>query len=147
MHSQVGDLRFTSDGLAKSGVLLRHLVMPGCEEEGKQIMQWLAKEVSPDLVVHCMEQYVPKAHVGKLRRPSTRRKPTDLSGDGDSASSNTATDKAQSESPSAQVANQLRYGDINRAVKGEEVDSVRSAAERAGLWRFIDAAEHGMFHT
>src|SRR5947207_14035091 len=31
MHAQVGDLCFTADGIAKRGVLLRHLVMPGKE--------------------------------------------------------------------------------------------------------------------
>ncbi|TKA83147.1 hypothetical protein B0A55_00703 [Friedmanniomyces simplex] len=68
MHAQVGDLSFTPDGLAKSGVLLRHLVMPGYEEEGKQIVRWLAENVSRDLYVHVMEQYHPRAHVGKDRR-------------------------------------------------------------------------------
>lgn len=56
MQAQVGDLCFTSDGIAKKGVLLRHLVMPGFEEEGKQIVKWLAENVSKDLYVHVMEQ-------------------------------------------------------------------------------------------
>ena len=64
MHEQVGDLCFTPDGLAKKGVLLRHLVMPGYEDEGKHIVQWLAENVSKDLYVHVMEQYHPRAHVG-----------------------------------------------------------------------------------
>jgi len=147
MHDQVGDLCFTSDGLAKRGVLLRHLVMPGCEDEGMRIMEWLAKEVSPDLVVHCMEQYAPRGHVGKPRRTTTRRKSTNLSGNNDQVSSNVQPDDFRGGTPLADPVKQIRYGDLNRAVKGEEVDSVRSAAERAGLWRFIDAAEHGMFHT
>ena len=29
MYSQVGDLCFTADGIAKKGLLVRHLVMPG----------------------------------------------------------------------------------------------------------------------
>jgi putative pyruvate formate lyase activating enzyme len=56
MHAQVGDLFFTSDGIAKKGVLLRHLVMPGHEDEGKDIVRWLAENVSKDLYVHVMEQ-------------------------------------------------------------------------------------------
>ncbi|OJD13870.1 hypothetical protein AJ78_05717 [Emergomyces pasteurianus Ep9510] len=68
MHAQVGDLSFTADGIAKRGVLLRHLVMPGMEDEGREIVRWLAENVSKDLYIHIMEQYHPDAHVGKKRR-------------------------------------------------------------------------------
>lgn len=68
MHEQVGDLCFTPDGIAKKGVLVRHLVMPGKEEEGKEIMKWLAENVSKDLMINVMEQYFPSGHVGKERR-------------------------------------------------------------------------------
>ncbi|KAG8527443.1 uncharacterized protein KY384_007595 [Bacidia gigantensis] len=70
MQRQVGDLKFTCDGLAKQGVLLRHLVMPGKAEEGRQIMAWLAKHVSTDICLNVMEQYRPDAHVGKSRKIS-----------------------------------------------------------------------------
>merc|ERR1712130_346977 len=36
MHRQVGDLVFSPTGLAKSGLLVRHLAMPDMVEEGKQ---------------------------------------------------------------------------------------------------------------
>ncbi|KAB8416443.1 hypothetical protein FH972_024962 [Carpinus fangiana] len=52
MHAQVGDLSFSSDGLAKRGLLVRHLVMPGLEEEGKTIMEWLAKEAHDEEEEH-----------------------------------------------------------------------------------------------
>ena len=63
MHRQVGDLVFDHNGLAKSGVLVRHLVMPGLLQEGKEIMTWL-HSVSPDLYVNIMEQYRPTHKVG-----------------------------------------------------------------------------------
>ena len=66
MHRQVGDLVFDEDGLALSGVLLRHLVMPGGLEETRQIMRYLAREVSHDTFVNLMEQYSPAGQV--LRR-------------------------------------------------------------------------------
>src|SRR5271156_5741613 len=68
MYEQVGDLCFTGDGIAKKGVLVRHLVMPGFEEEGTEIMKWLAKSLGRDVFVNVMEQYRPDAHVGKARR-------------------------------------------------------------------------------
>lgn len=54
MHAQVGDLCFTGDGIAKKGVLVRHLVMPGLEDEGARIMRFLAEEVSRDIFVNIM---------------------------------------------------------------------------------------------
>ncbi|KAI1337438.1 pyruvate formate lyase activating enzyme [Xylariaceae sp. FL0016] len=68
MHEQVGDLCFTADGIAKKGVLVRHLVMPGKEDEAREIMKFLAQHVSKDVFVHIMEQYRPDAHVGKPNR-------------------------------------------------------------------------------
>lgn len=41
---------------------------------------------------------------------------------------------------------EVRYADINRAVKAEEVSSVRKAAEEAGLWRFCDPPGHDGFN-
>jgi putative pyruvate formate lyase activating enzyme len=119
MHEQVGDLCFTADGIAKKGVLVRHLVMPGMEHEGREIVKWLAENVSKDMMVHIMEQYFPRAHVGKERR-------------GSEASAATKRD--------------VRYSDINRPVDLDEVASVKKAAEEAGLWRFVEAARHGGFN-
>lgn len=120
MHDQVGDLCFTSDGIAKKGVLLRHLVMPGYEEEGKLIVRWLAENVSKDLYIHVMEQYHPRAHVGKEKRGR--------------ASVLAAERSTINGSPSLSQANkQIRYADINRAVSLDEVESVRRVAEEVGL--------------
>lgn len=37
------------------------------------------------------------------------------------------------------------YGEINRAVRAEETEMVRRAAEEAGLWRFCDPPKHEGF--
>lgn len=68
MHRQVGPLRFGPDGLAKRGVLVRHLVMPGQMEESEAIFRWLASEVSPDTYVNVMGQYGPQYQVGEIAR-------------------------------------------------------------------------------
>jgi putative pyruvate formate lyase activating enzyme len=130
MHEQVGDLCFTADGIAKKGVMVRHLVMPGMEDEGKEIMKWLAQNVSPDIMVHVMEQYFPRAHVGKQRRG---RRGEDVVEPGDVAAAPTAE-------------KEVRYADINRPVELDEVASVKKAAQEAGLWRFVEAARHGGFN-
>jgi putative pyruvate formate lyase activating enzyme len=63
MHRQVGVLTIGRDGLARRGVLVRHLVMPGQTEETAAILQWLADEISPDTYVNIMDQYRPEHRV------------------------------------------------------------------------------------
>lgn len=82
MHRQVGPLRFSPEGVARRGVLLRHLVMPGLLEETRAIFEWLARDVSPDTFVNIMGQYRPENHVGErgrngeIRFAGIDRKPT-----------------------------------------------------------------------
>lgn len=63
MHAQVGDLVFDEKGLAKRGLLVRHLVMPDSAENVRPIMRWLATEISPDTYVNIMDQYRPAGKV------------------------------------------------------------------------------------
>ena len=60
MHRQVGPLRFGADGLARRGLLVRHLVMPGQTDEAAAIFDWLASALSPDTYVNVMGQYRPE---------------------------------------------------------------------------------------
>ncbi len=73
MHRQVGPLRLGADGLARRGVLVRHLVMPGQTEEAAAIFEWLAQEVSLDTYVNVMGQYHPQHKVGEPGRDGTTR--------------------------------------------------------------------------
>ena len=59
MHRQVGPLVFDRSGIAKRGVLVRHLVMPGLLDETREIFRWLAEDLSPDTFVNIMGQYHP----------------------------------------------------------------------------------------
>ncbi len=68
MHRQVGPLRLGADGLARRGVLVRHLVLPGLVAESAAIFEWLAREVSPDTYVNVMGQYRPEWRVGEPDR-------------------------------------------------------------------------------
>lgn len=76
MQRQVGVLKFDEEGLAKRGVLVRHLVMPGLLEDTRQILAFLAREVAADTYVNVMAQYRPAARVsaekyGEINRPVT----------------------------------------------------------------------------
>jgi putative pyruvate formate lyase activating enzyme len=59
MHRQVGVLRLDQNGLARRGVLVRHLVLPNNLAGTGAIARWLASEVSPDTYINVMAQYHP----------------------------------------------------------------------------------------
>ncbi|MDQ7028986.1 MAG: radical SAM protein [Ardenticatenia bacterium] len=73
MHRQVGALKFDEFGLAKRGVLVRHLVMPGFLDETRRILTFLAEEVSPDTYVNIMDQYYPAGRVSDRQYPEMNR--------------------------------------------------------------------------
>jgi putative pyruvate formate lyase activating enzyme len=59
MQRQVGDLVFDERGLARRGLLVRHLVMPGGVAGTREVMRFLAREVSKNVYVNLMDQYYP----------------------------------------------------------------------------------------
>ena len=63
MHRQVGPLKFDAEGLARRGVLVRHLVMPGEIAGTAEILRFLAGEISRDTYVNLMDQYYPAGRV------------------------------------------------------------------------------------
>jgi putative pyruvate formate lyase activating enzyme len=67
MHRQTGPLEIDPrTGLARKGVLVRHLVMPGGTAGTREIMRFLAREVSPETYVNIMGQYRPEYQVGSI---------------------------------------------------------------------------------
>lgn len=59
MHHQVGDLETDFRGIAKRGLLVRHLVMPNDVAGSEDILRFLAEEISKDTYVNIMDQYHP----------------------------------------------------------------------------------------
>ena len=76
MHRQVGDLVVDSAGIARRGLLIRHLVMPGALDETKAILRWIAEELSPRSYVNLMDQYHPAGKVAGGRFPELDRRIT-----------------------------------------------------------------------
>ncbi|MCC7541173.1 MAG: radical SAM protein [Deltaproteobacteria bacterium] len=65
MHRQVGPLQLDDEGLARRGLLVRHLVMPGSVDDSERIFRWLATEISPETYVNVMDQYHPDGLVAR----------------------------------------------------------------------------------
>ncbi len=59
MHRQVGDLLLTEKGIALRGLLVRHLVLPQGLAGTKEVMRFLAKDISKNTYVNIMNQYHP----------------------------------------------------------------------------------------
>jgi putative pyruvate formate lyase activating enzyme len=73
MYQQVGPLVVGSDGLARRGVLIRHLVMPGCLDDTRAIISWIASELGTDCYVNVMNQYRPAGRVQADRHAEINR--------------------------------------------------------------------------
>ncbi|BCW98805.1 MAG: radical SAM protein [Armatimonadota bacterium] len=73
MHRQTGPLTCDDRGLARRGVLVRHLVMPGCLEDTKRVLRFLASEISARTYVNVMAQYRPEHRVSLETFPEIAR--------------------------------------------------------------------------
>ena len=106
MHRQVGDL-VVEDGVARRGLVVRHLVMPGGAEESREILDFLAS-LSPRTFVNVMDQYRP---AGLAVEPRQAR-PARVAG-------------PEGRSKFSELARRSALGDVSEA---------RAYARRLGLW-------------
>jgi len=71
MYRQVGNL-VLGDGIAKRGLLIRHLVLPNDLARTENVLRFIAEEISTNTYVNIMDQYRPEYRaydVDKLARP------------------------------------------------------------------------------
>jgi putative pyruvate formate lyase activating enzyme len=59
MYGQVGNLIMDKEGIARSGLIVRHLVLPKGLSGTKNIMHFIAKEISLHTYISLMAQYFP----------------------------------------------------------------------------------------
>ena len=59
MQRQVGTLTLGEDGVAKRGLIIRHLVMPGNVSQAIKVFTWVSENLPPDTYISLMRQYVP----------------------------------------------------------------------------------------
>jgi len=76
MHRQVGDLAEDVSGIARRGLLVRHLVLPENLAGTRDIMNFIYSSISPHTYVNVMAQYRPCGtadEIPGLSRPLTRQ--------------------------------------------------------------------------
>ncbi|WP_022853000.1 radical SAM protein [Thermodesulfatator atlanticus] len=66
MYRQVGELVLDEKGLAKRGLIIRHLVMPGMLEETEKILSFIRDEISANVHLNLMGHYHPAGRVEKF---------------------------------------------------------------------------------
>ena len=75
MVRQVGAPLFDRRGMMKKGVIVRHLVLPGCVSDSKDVLEYLWDTFGNQIYVSIMSQYTPLPHVADY--PEINRKVTD----------------------------------------------------------------------
>ncbi len=74
MHRQVGDLVLDDEGIAVSGLIIRHLVLPEGLAGSDSVLEFIAEKVSRSAAISLMSQYFP-AHKA-FEHPSVSRRPS-----------------------------------------------------------------------
>ena len=70
MVRQVGAPRFEGEKMV-SGVIIRHLILPGCVENSLRVLDWIGEQFAPgQVLVSLMRQYTP---MGNLPAPFDRQ--------------------------------------------------------------------------
>lgn len=60
MFRQTGKIKLNDKGIIEKGVIIRHLVLPGCRHDSIKIMDWIADNFcTDDILVSAMSQYTP----------------------------------------------------------------------------------------
>lgn len=60
MYRQVGNPHFDENGILQKGLIIRHLVLPNHLQNTKQVLKWIQKNISSQVLVSVMAQYFPE---------------------------------------------------------------------------------------
>lgn len=78
MYRQVGPYSLDGDSIMRSGLLIRHLIMPGAEENTRDVIDFVAEEFEPGTVLFSlMGQYTPMPGGGKFPELRCRVSPSE----------------------------------------------------------------------
>ena len=78
MHRQVGDLKIDDAGIARRGLLIRHLVLPGSLAGTREVMRFIARKISPASYVNVMSQYRPCGRAAEVNGLDSPLSPGDF---------------------------------------------------------------------
>lgn len=76
MYRQCGMLILDGEGMAKKGIAIRHLVLPGSVDETRRVLDYISEHFPQDINLSLMSQYVPfyrAAEYPPLDRPLLKK--------------------------------------------------------------------------
>ena len=59
MHSQVGEVELDENGIAKKGLIIRHLVLPGNISQAVKVFEWVRDNLPVETYISVMRLYTP----------------------------------------------------------------------------------------
>lgn len=78
MFEQTGPYKMDSDGMLQSGVVIRHLILPGCVDNSKRVIDFVADHFAPgEVLFSLMRQYLPCGKVSAEMYPELNRRVSD----------------------------------------------------------------------
>lgn len=77
MVRQVGEPVFDENGIMRKGVIVRHLLLPGCLEDGKKIVHYLHQTYGDKIYMSLMNQYTPLESLDRERYPELNKRVTE----------------------------------------------------------------------
>lgn len=80
MAAQAGEPEFDGDGIMTRGVIVRHMMLPGCSDDSKNIIKYLHDTLDNKIYISIMNQYTPMEHAAMY--PEINRRVTDEEYDG-----------------------------------------------------------------
>ena len=75
MFRQTGPFELDDDGMLRRGVVIRHLILPGCVENSLAVIRWVAENFRPgEVMFSLMRQYLPCGAVDAEHFPELNRR-------------------------------------------------------------------------
>ena len=74
MVRQIPQAQFDDSGMMKKGVIVRHLLLPGCRKDSKEVLRYLRETYGNQIYISLMNQYTPMPGIAKY--PELNRKIT-----------------------------------------------------------------------
>jgi len=72
MFKQVGNLQLNKEGIARKGLLIRHLILPQGLAKTRNVLEFIAKEISPLTYISLMSQYFPAYRAQEFKELNRR---------------------------------------------------------------------------
>jgi len=75
MYRQVGDLVLDESGIAERGLVIRHLILPGCADDSRKVLDAIVGKLPLSTHISLMSQYTPQVYTTEfpLNRRITQR--------------------------------------------------------------------------